>query len=157
MHQKTRETLDDINRIEQERRVGLANRVMSFIGREFRRQFPKNKLELIVGLNCVQVWVDGTVYDEDELPADFDFIFKYLADVQEITDGYARGLPESITVEPGTSKSQVAITALDNLNVEDCERAHNEADSILLAYLSQLGHQQVVDAYQRVVERASWW
>lgn len=156
MHQKTRETLDDINRIEHDRRKGLADRVMQFIGREFRRQFPKNKLELIVGSDRVHVWIDDIVIYREYAEPDFTFIYDYLADVEEITDGYTRGRPEMLIIEPGTCKSQVAITALDNLNVDDKEHAQGEIDDILTAYLRDIGHVQVADASVRARERASW-
>ena len=46
-----------------------------------------------------------------------------------------------------------AIQALDEMVVTDPERAHGDADDILLATVPKA----VREAYERVVARARWW
>jgi len=55
------------------------------------------------------------------------------------------------------SAEETAITVLNNLNVEDPERAHGQADETLLAFLKEAGFEEVATAYNRVSERATWW
>ncbi len=50
-----------------------------------------------------------------------------------------------------------AIALLDALNCDDCERAHSNADSYVLSYLLDNGGKDIVEAYQRVIDRCSWW
>lgn len=51
-------------------------------------------------------------------------------------------------------KTKEAVNALDAINPEDDpERAHSEADEILLAAVAP----EVADAYRRLVTRAPWW
>jgi hypothetical protein len=45
------------------------------------------------------------------------------------------------------------VSELDAIDCTDPERAHSEADDLLLA----VAPVEVVDAYKRLVERAKWW
>lgn len=46
-----------------------------------------------------------------------------------------------------------AIAALDEISVDDPEKAHVMADEILI----RLAGGEVADAYRAVEERAAWW
>ena len=50
-----------------------------------------------------------------------------------------------------------AIERLDAIDGSDPEMAHAVADLTLIAYLEQIGHGEVVEAYNRVIDRCSWW
>lgn len=52
---------------------------------------------------------------------------------------------------------ETAVTFLNNLNVQDPEKAHGEADTALLTFLKEAGFEEVALAYDRVSERATWW
>ena len=151
MHEKTRETLHNINRIERERRKHLADRVVSFIGREFHRQFPQSTLSIVFRPGDEDVHIDGE--EHDPTVSQHEFISDYLGDAREITDDYDRVLPDDLVVEPGTCKSEVAATALDNLDAAKGQHVRGEAQDILLAYLTLIGQTRVVDAYLRVCDR----
>ena len=151
MHEKTRETLADINRIERERRKHLVDCVVQYIGREFHRQFPQSTLTIIFHPLSEDVCIDGTLRDTTD--SECEFINEYLRDAREITDDYTRVLPDDLIVEPGTNKSEVAATALDNLDVELGQQPRAEATDILLAYMTLIGQTRVVDAYLRVADR----
>lgn len=45
------------------------------------------------------------------------------------------------------------VARLDALSGEDPERAHSEADDLLL----KSAHEDVLAAYERVVARSDWW
>lgn len=45
------------------------------------------------------------------------------------------------------------VARLDAIDVDDPERAHNEADAVLLA----IAPEAVRAAYDRVIFRADWW
>ena len=49
-----------------------------------------------------------------------------------------------------------AIKRLDDIDVGDPERAHGEADQVLLDVFTKI-RPEVVTAYARVMGRASWW
>lgn len=46
-----------------------------------------------------------------------------------------------------------AVRELDTIDVRDPERAHSEADDVLL----RIVHPDVAEAYNRVAKRADWW
>lgn len=48
---------------------------------------------------------------------------------------------------------QVAVAALDGIDVSDPERAHAQADELLRAFAAR----EIREAYDRVAERCRWW
>lgn len=162
MHPVTRETLDDINRVETERREHLANNVVQFIGREFRRRFPTRTLiiRFVNGYEFVNIsdkrYEDTDVRGTRREPL-IGFIWDYLDDVTAITEDWTRGCPNDLESKPSDNKSQTAITALNNLDLDNPEKAYSEADDILMAYLTLIGSGNVADAYKRVVARLTEW
>ena len=48
---------------------------------------------------------------------------------------------------------ELVVKEFDALDVKDPEKAHSQADDLLLALVPA----DVREAYQRVVERARWW
>ena len=50
-----------------------------------------------------------------------------------------------------------AIFDLGELDARDPEKAHGEADRMLLEFIIFAGFADVADAYESVQERASWW
>lgn len=50
-----------------------------------------------------------------------------------------------------------AVEELDDLDHNDPDSAHSRADSILLELLRDEGYDDVVDAYEALVERCGWW
>ena len=46
-----------------------------------------------------------------------------------------------------------AVFLLDTINAEDPEKAHSDADALLLACVPKA----VRDAYERLVARSDWW
>lgn len=49
------------------------------------------------------------------------------------------------------------IDMLDRLSGDDPEMAHSKADEYLLAFLRDIGHEDVADAYELVMLRCPWW
>ena len=62
--------------------------------------------------------------------------------------------PESIS---SLSPQDSAVLALNELTCDDPERAHGEADDILLNFIKHVGHPEVAKAYQAVVDRCCYW
>jgi hypothetical protein len=48
---------------------------------------------------------------------------------------------------------EAAIARLDAIDGSDPERAHSEADDVLMFYADA----EIVDAYRRAVARCDWW
>ena len=162
MHPSVRQTLDNINEIEAQRRGDLAQSVLSFIGREFRRRFPKRKLSIRFVNGDEVIKIDDKSRDRfiDENSRAWQclgFIYEHIDVVIEITEGYTRGCPDDLFVRPDDTRSMRYVRELNGINTDDPEAAHGMADEILLRYLRAIGHERVADAYDQVVERARWW
>ena len=49
------------------------------------------------------------------------------------------------------------IFELNSLTDDDPERAHGQAEDLLLDYLKSEGHEDVADAFNRAVSRCGFW
>lgn len=54
------------------------------------------------------------------------------------------------------TKSEI-ITALENLDGFDIERAHIDADALLLTFIDSLDHKDVVDAYVKIRDEIGFY
>ena len=50
-----------------------------------------------------------------------------------------------------------AVNALARIDDGDPERAHGQADDVLLTFLKESGFEEVATAYNDLVDRCGWW
>ncbi len=50
-----------------------------------------------------------------------------------------------------------ALNALKEINLRDPERAHGQADDILLEFITDAGFAEIADLYNNMASSAPWW
>lgn len=75
----------------------------------------------------------------------------FAAGQEEMAQSIAKAA--AVAVRSAARGAAEAVERLDAVDGSDPERAHSEADAVLLSVVSP----EVRDAYRRVTARCSWW
>ena len=117
---------------------------------------------------CDHVHATGTwpsefvVFKKEEDGLNTWSIDKYLPILRTHAPAFVTTLNSHIQYQqmPTVKAAERALSELLRIRAEhigDPERAHSEADSVLLQFLNDIGHKAITASYNDLIKDANWW